>query len=355
MSTRINHLYIIIFSLSIITFNSCKKSDQKPDQMGGPGKPQLKVEGHIVGSKLLTEELSVSGTLMPFDEVELKPEIAGRVVKMNLPEGRFVKSGTLLVKLYDEDLQASLKKLKSQTALQEKIFQRQSELMKVNGISQNEYDQTGLLVNSLKADIEYQKAIIRKTEVLAPFDGIIGLRNISPGALVNTSTILSTFRSNNRLKLDFSIPEKYSSEIKTGMIVNFKLNNDEKVYKASIIATETGIDKNTRNLRIRALVNDSSAKLVSGSFANVSLKLRENKNAILVPTMAIIPSARKKSVIVAKNGLAIMKEIKTGVRKSSEIEVIEGLSAGDTIVTSGLLFLKDGMPVIFSSVKKDTL
>lgn len=355
MSTRINHLYIIIFTLSIITFNSCKKSDQKPDQMGGPGKPQLKVEGHIVGSKLLTEELSVSGTLMPFDEVELKPEIAGRVVKMNLPEGRFVKSGTLLVKLYDEDLQASLKKLKSQVALQEKIYQRQSELMKVNGISQNEYDQTGLLVNSLKADIEYQKAIIRKTEVLAPFDGIIGLRNISPGALVNTSTILSTFRSNNRLKLDFSIPEKYSSEIKTGMIVNFKLNNDEKVFKASIIATETGIDKNTRNLRIRALVNDSSVKLVAGSFANVKLKLRENKNAILVPTMAIIPSARKKSVIVAKNGLAIMKEIKTGVRKSSEIEVIEGLSAGDTIVTSGLLFLKDGMPVIFSSVKKDTL
>lgn len=166
--------------------------------------------------------------------------------------------------------------------------------MKVNGISQNEYDQTGLLVNSLKADIEYQKAIIRKTEVLAPFDGIIGLRNISPGALVNTSTILSTFRSNNRLKLDFSIPEKYSSEIKTGMIVNFKLNNDEKVFKASIIATETGIDKNTRNLRLRALVNDSSVKLVAGSFANVKLKLRENKNAILVPTMAIIPSARKK-------------------------------------------------------------
>ena len=355
MTFRINHLSIIIFFLSVMFLHSCKKSDQKPDQGGGPGKPQLKVEGHIVSSKVLTEEISVSGTLMPYDEVELKPEIAGRVVKLNLPEGRFVKSATLLVKLYDEDLQASLKKLKSQLALQEKIYQRQSELIKVNGISQNEYDQTGLLVNSLKADIEYQKAIIRKTEVLAPFDGIIGLRNISPGALVNTSTVLSTFRSNNRLKLDFSIPEKYSPEIKTGMIINFKLNNDEKIFKASIIATETGIDKNTRNLRIRALVNDSSAKLVAGSFANVSLRLRENKNAMLIPTKAVIPSARKKSVIIAKDGLAIMKEIKTGVRKTSEIEVIDGLSAGDTIVTSGLLFLKEGMPVIFSSVKKDSI
>jgi membrane fusion protein, multidrug efflux system len=355
MSIRLNNLYIIIFFLSISAFHSCKKSDQKPDQRGGPGKPQLKVEGFIVGNKLLTEELSVSGTLMPFDEVELKPEISGRVVKLYLPEGKFVKAGTLLVKLYDEDLQASLKKLNSQLALQEKIYQRQSELMKVNGISQNEYDQTGLQVNSLKADIEYQKAIIRKTEVLSPFDGIIGLRNISTGALVNTSTVLSTFRSNNRLKLDFSIPEKYSPEIITGMIVSFKLNNDEKLYKANIIATETGIDKNTRNLRIRALVNDSSVKLVSGSFANVNLKLRENKNAILVPTRAIIPIARKKSVIIAKDGMAIMKEVKTGVRKSFEIEVIEGLSAGDTIVTSGLLFLKEGMPVIFSTVKKDTI
>ena len=355
MSISIKPLYLFIIFLSLSAFYSCGKSKEKQDQSGKPNKPQLKVDGYVVDNKLLTEEITISGTLMPNDELELRPEMSGRVVKMNLPEGKFVKSGTLLVKLYDDELQANLKKLNSQLAIQEKIFQRQSELVKVNGISQNEYEQAGLQISSLKADIDYQKAIIRKTEVLAPFDGIIGLRNISSGAFVTTSTILSTFRSNNKLKLDFSIPEKYSPDIKTGMAVNFKLNNDEKLYKANIIATEVGIDANTRNLRIRALVNDSSVKLVSGSFANVNLKLRENKNAILIPTQAIIPSARKKSVILSKNGQAVMKEIKTGVRKASEIEVIEGLVKGDTIVTSGLLFLKEGMPLIFSSVKNDSI
>lgn len=341
---------LFLSGVLIMGMSACSKSKENPGDKAGKDKPMLKVNGFVVQGKKLIEEISVSGTLLSYEEVELKPEISGRITKINLPEGKFVKSGTLLVKLYDEDLQANLKKLKTQLSIQEKVYLRQSELLKVNGISQNEYDQLGLQLSGIKADIEYQKAMIRKTDVLAPFDGIIGLRNISPGAFVNSGTILTTFKSNNKLKLDFSIPEKYSSEVKAGTGVNFKLNNSDQVFNAKVIATETSVDKNTRNLKVRALVENNSTLLIPGSFANVELKMREHNNALLIPTSAIIANARKKNVIISENGMAVKKEIVTGTRNSGEIEVLEGLKNGDTVVTSGLLFLKEGMPVIFSSV-----
>lgn len=346
----LNILYLFLSGLLLCIMFSCNKSKENSGEKAGKDKPMLKVNGFVVQGKKLIEEISVSGTLLPFEDVELKPEISGRITKINLPEGKFVKSGTLLVKLYDEDLQANMKKLKTQLLIQEKVYLRQSELLKVNGISQNEYDQLELQISGIKADIEFQKAMIRKTEILAPFDGVVGLRNISPGAYVNSGTVLTTFKSNNKLKLDFSIPEKYSSEVKAGTDVNFKLNNSDNIFKAKVIATETSVDKNTRNLKVRALVENISNLLIPGSFASVELKMREHNNALLIPTNAIIANARKKNVIISENGMAVKKEIFTGIRKSGEIEVLEGIKAGDTVVTSGLLFLKEGMPVIFSSV-----
>jgi membrane fusion protein (multidrug efflux system) len=174
---------------------------------------------------------------------------------------------------------------------------------------------------------------------------------VSTGAMVTPSTTLASFRSAGKLKLDFSVPEKYSGLLRTGMNVGFTLNNIDKTYNAKIIATETGIDKNTRNLKIRAEIKDPDPKLITGSFATVNIKLRENKDAVLIPTQAIIPTARNKSVLISENGVAVLKEVKTGVRKPAEIEITEGLKEGDTIITSGLLFLKDGMPVKFSNIK----
>lgn len=314
---------------------------------------QAKVDAYVVKPSLLIDEISVSGSLLAYEEVELKNEVAGRVVFIDLPEGKFVKKGTLLVKLFDDDLQAGLKKLQIQLAIQEKIHERQSELLKVNGISQNDYDQTGLLLNSLRADIEVQKVLIRKTEVLAPFDGVIGLRNISVGAEVTPATALTTIRSEDKLKLDFSVPEKYSSEIVPGMKISFTMSNDEKTYEATVMATERGIDVSTRNLKVRAVVDNKSDHLIPGAFTDVNLKLNEKKNALLIPTQAIIPSEQTKSVIVARAGKAHFVEVKTGVRRSSGIEITSGLEPGDTIITNGLLFLKEGSKLSYSTVKSD--
>jgi|ERR1035437_1376685 membrane fusion protein (multidrug efflux system) len=347
-------LWIAIVMVALVAFFlklAFTKSDEK-DKRGDKEKVQKKVDAIIVKPTLLINEISVSGSLLAFEEVELKNEVAGRVVKINLPEGKFVKKGTLLVKLFDDDLQSSLHKLTTQLAIQQKIYNRQSELLKVNGISQNDYDQTGLLVNSLKADIEVEKTLIRKTEVLAPFDGVIGLRNISIGAIVTPATLLSTIRTANKIKLDFSVPEKYSSVISTGMKVKFNMSNTDKVYNATVIATEQGIDVGTRNLKVRALVNSSARELVSGAFANVTLRLSENHNALMIPTQTIIPEEESKSVIVARNGKAHFITVQTGIRKASDIEITNGLQPGDTIITSGLLFLKEGGKLQYATIRK---
>ena len=341
---------IILLILAFFLRMAFTKQADKGKNSDSKANTQKRVDAYIVKPSLLINEISVTGSLLAFEEVTLQNEVAGRVVRLNLPEGKFVRKGTLLVKLFDDDLQATLKKQQSQLAIQQQIFKRQSELLKVSGISQNDYDQTILLVNSIKADIEVQKTLIRKTEVLAPFDGVIGLRKISVGAIVTPATLLSTIRSENKIKLDFSVPEKYGSVIKSGMKVKFTMYNDDSQFEATVIATEEGIDATTRNLKVRSIVNSKSKLLIPGAFANVQLRLSENTNALLIPTQAIIPQEQNKSIIVAQKGKAHFITVITGIRNASNIEITKGIQPGDTVITSGLLFLKEGAKLNYSSI-----
>lgn len=342
-------IIFVLLAALILKIGFSKSKDKEKTQKE---KPQKKVDAFIVSPSLLINEITVSGSLLAFETVELKSEVSGRVVKIYLPEGKFVKKGTLLVKLFDDDLQAVLKKLQTQLDIQQQIYKRQSGLLKVNGISQNDYEQTGLQLNTLKADIEVEKTLIRKTEVRAPFDGVIGLRNISMGEIVTPSTQLASIRTDNKLKLDFFVPEKYSSMIKPGMNVNFSLSNKDQLYNATVIATEKGIDDTTRSLKVRAVVASQSNELMAGGFANVQLRLGENSNALMIPTQAIIPQEENKNVIVARNGKAKFVAVKTGIRKSSTVEITDGLQAGDTIIISGILFVKEGSKLKYSTITK---
>jgi membrane fusion protein, multidrug efflux system len=340
-------IILLILLLSLLTAMLLHKKPE--EKRRGKNEGLRSVEALVVKPSTLLNELSVTGSLLAFDEVELKNDVAGRIVFINLPEGKAVKKGTVLVKLFDDDLQAGLKRIQAQLSLQQQVCKRQSELVKVNGISQNEYDQSMLLVNTLQAEMEGQKAQIRKTEVLAPFDGVIGLRNISIGAVVNTSTTLATLRS-NRLKLDFFVPEKYGSTIKNGMNVVFSLYSGQKEYQATVLATERGIDKSTRNLKVRAIINQNVEGLQPGAFANVLLRIGDDQKAILIPTDAIVPQENEKQVIVARQGKAHFVTVKTGLRKESLIEITNGLQVGDTLVTSGLMFLKEADLLKYSHV-----
>lgn len=347
-----NRVLSILLIIAGILIVSCGKKQANEPSKGQKGRNQLAVDAVIAKPSLLANQITVSGSLLAFEEVALMSEMSGRVVLINLPEGRPVKKGTLLVKIFDDDLQANLKKLQTQLEIQEKIYQRQTELLKVNGISQSDYDQIYLQVNSIKAEIEVQQSLIRKSEVLAPFDGIIGLRNISVGAQITPSTLIAKIRMEDKLKLDFSIPEKYSSEMKPGLKVKFTVSGNDTQFDATVLASEKGIDASTRNIKVRAIVNGKSDELVPGGFTTVQLTLGENKDAIMIPTQAIIPQERNKSVITAKNGKAHFVMVHTGVRRESTVEITDGINPGDTVITNGILFLKEGAKLSFSNVKK---
>ena len=325
------------------------KNDEASKNSSGKETPAI--EGYIVKTEKIQDHIEVSGTLLPFEEAVLMPEVAGRITMLYLPEGNHVTKGTLLVKLFDADLKAQLSKLQSQLKTAKSTAERQKELLAINGISQVEYDQSLTQVNSFEADIAAINAQISKTEIRAPFNGTIGLRKISEGAFVSPGTPLATIRSDQQLKLDFSIPESYASVVDKNTSVQFSVDGDSTNYTASVLATEQNIEAGSRNLRVRALVSNNGKHLVPGSSANVKLGFAVHENALLVPSEAIIPQARFKSVIVSRKGKAEFVKVQTGIRTSTSVEIISGISPGDTIVTTGIQFIRPGAALKFSSVK----
>lgn len=335
---------------------SCGKTDKNTPAAGAPaggaktGFSVAAVEGFVAKPALLTEAVTASGSLVPAEETELHPEASGRVVSLNLPEGRSVRKGELLLKIFDEDLKTQLQKLNTQLKQAEITEQRLADLLKVKGVSQQEYDLAALSVQTFKSDIELVRINIAKTELRAPYDGVIGLRRLSTGAYVTPATAVTTIRAASALKLDFSIPEKYSQLIRVGQSIDFTVEGNSAKHSATVLATEQTIEADSRNLVVRASVRDSR-NLLPGAFAEVNLALGNKSQALLIPNQAIIPQARDKKVILSKNGKAQFVTVKTGVRQAGMIEITDGIQPGDTICTTGMLFLRPDVPVTFSKVE----
>lgn len=331
---------------------SCGDKKKEGPAAGGPPKAApLQVEAMVLAPSAISEKLEVTGNILPFESTEIKPEISGRVVYLNINEGAMVSKGHLLVKLFDGDLQAQLKKLEVQLQIAEKTEERQRELLKISGISQQDYDLSLLQLNNIQADMELLRVNISKTQIRAPYSGKLGLKNISPGAYISPTNILTTISQVSQLKIEFSIPEKYSSQIRNGMDVNFSVEGSPNIYKAAISATESSVEQNTRNLKIRAIVKGADKYLVPGNFAKVEIILGRNENAIMIPSQAIIPVARGKQVITLKNGIVSFTPVVTGVRDSSRVQVIEGLSVGDTLITTGLLFIRPDSKLTLTKIQ----
>jgi membrane fusion protein (multidrug efflux system) len=345
---------VFIATMALLTLFSCKsKKDAAPPPGQGPGAPVpvISVEGLVVKTSSINEVVEASGTILANEATEIRPEISGRITQLNIREGAVVPKGSLLVKIYDADLQAQLNKLLVQLQIAEKTEERQKELLKIGGIAQQDYDLSTLQVSNIKADIELTRVNISKTEIRAPYNGRLGLKSISPGAYISPTTLITTITQMNQMKIEFSVPEKYSAQINNGLTLDFMLDGSTKSYKANVLAREGSVDQNTRNLRIRAVVQGGADQfLVPGTFAKVRMILGENRNAIMIPSNAVIPQARNKQVALYRGGMASMIDIDTGIRDSSNVQVLSGLKSGDTLVTSGLLFIKPGAKLKLSKI-----
>lgn len=310
------------------------------------------VAGFVVRPQSIIDKIEVPGTLFPGEQTQIRAEVSGRVVQLNIKEGAQVQKGTLLVKLFDGDLQNQLKKLQVQLEIAKATEKRQAELLKINGISQQDYDLVKLNVRTLEVDMEATRIAIVKTEIRAPYTGQLGLRNISLGAYISPTDIITTLRQVNELKLEFSVPEKYAKEVKRGDNVTFRVDGGQRNHAAVVIATENSVEQTTRTLRIRALVNRVDAELVPGVFARVNLQLGKTENALLVPTQALISTALNKQVAVLKKDSVVFNVVETGARDSILVQITHGLKAGDTIVTTGLMILRPNSKVNVTQINK---
>lgn len=332
---------------------SCKsKETETRKQGGGKDMPPSRVEAFVVSPSMLSQDIEMPGSLIPAEETELHPEISGRVTGIYFNEGSYVAQGKPLVKLYDGDLQAQLNKLRVQLKVAKETQARYEALLKISGVSQQEYEIYKLSVNNIQADMSIVQTSISRTTLRAPFSGKLGLRNISLGAYVTPATTISTLRKVSALKLEFTVPEKYGTGMKPGNLVQFTVDNNFETHTARIIATENNIAEDTRSLSVRAMVLKSDPRLIAGSFVKVKIELGQNDAALMVPSQAVIPKARNKEVIIYRSGIAHVEKVTTGIRDSSMVEITSGLKAGDTVLITGLLTTKQGSKVIINKVIK---
>ena len=345
-------LFIQRYSLLIIVFGVLSCNTKK--QQSATGRPRqsgpMPVDAFVIKQSTISENVEVPGSLRPSEETEIRAEVGGRIVLMNVKEGSVVQKGTLLVKLFDEDLKAQLKKLRVQLQIKEKTEERNRELLEISGISQQDYDLSTLEVENLRADIETTQIAISKTEIRAPYRGVVGLRNISLGSYISPSDIVTTIRQVDKLKLEFSVPEKYAKDIGRGYAVKFRVDGGRQEHTATVIATENNVDQNTRTLQVRAVVGGNNPELVPGVFAKVNLQLGKNESALLVPTQAVIPNIRNKQVVLLRGQNALFTVVETGMRDSAYIEILHGVNVGDTVITSGLMAIRPESKVRITNV-----
>lgn len=331
----------------LIILSACHS--KKPDADKRNGAPPT-ADIMIAKPQSVSNIVEANGTVVANEFVQLHPEASGRITYLNVPEGVFVNQGTVIARINDADLQAQLSKSKVQLELAVKTEERLKKLLAINGINQADYDSALNQVQSIKTDIAYYQALIDKTVVKAPFSGTVGLRLVSIGAYVTPTDVIASIQQLNTLKIDFTLPESYGALVHKGNVVTIETDTDDSVkQKATIIAVEPQANTITRNLKVRASLQN--AKAHPGSFVKVYVDAGENKHAIMLPSSVLIPNDQNNQVVILKNGKAKFVSVETGIREASNVEITKGISEGDSVLITGVLFAKPGAVIKVLSVK----
>lgn len=348
---------IIIVLIVIIAYPKIEplfsSSEKDGNVQANTGRRALNVRAEILRYGQMAEQVRSTGALSAEEDVELAFETAGKLIQIYFVEGSRVQKGQLLAKVNDAQLKAQLQKLQAQLKLAEDRLYRQNVLLERDAVSQESYDQAATETETLKADIALVEARIAETELRAPFDGIIGLRYVSEGAYVSTSTKIVRLVKLNPIKIDFSISERYANKVKEGDKITFSVRIGDKIetYTAAVYAVEPEITSDTRSLVVRARCSNNNELLIPGMSASVELTMSSTDNAISVPSEAIISELGLSKVYLYKNGIAVSREIIPGMRTESHVQVLDGVGIGDTLIVSGILQLRESMPVVLDALE----
>jgi membrane fusion protein, multidrug efflux system len=342
-----NYLKSIGVLLILCLLVSCKSKNKEQSKE----KPPALVDIMIAGNEDFSSSLEVNGTVLSNEQVELHPEVSGRLVYLNVPDGGSVSEGTVLAKINDADLQAQKEQLKTQLDLANKTEKRLGDLLKVNGVNQADYDVALNQVNTLQANIKIVDAQLDKTVIRAPFSGQLGIREVSPGAYVTPQTLIGTLQQTDRVKIDFTVPETNASLVHKGNKVRVQTNTSDENLTATIAAVEPQINSVTRNIKVRAFLNNGS--ILPGAF--VKILLDQNRQVIVVPTNAIIPDALSNQVVVIHGNKAVFTNVETGTRNANLVELSKGINVGDSVVVSGMLFVRPNAEVKIKKVVESAI
>ena len=337
---------IIIILAGFIAYRviSNKSKNDESKKSGDKDRP-TNVTGLVVQTSTFDNNLSLSGSIEANEQIEIHSEVSGIVEGIYFTEGSYVNKGQVLFKVNDIELRAQLKQAQTKEGLAGENERRAKLLLQKEAISQEEFDVANADYASMKAQSQLIKAQIAKTSVKAPFSGKIGLRSISPGTYITPTVLVAKLVNTGKLKITFSIPEKYASQVKSGSTIDFSVSGSDKIYTAKIYAIEPEVEVATRTLKVRAIADNIDGKLFPGTFADVKLPLNIIKDAIVIPSEAIVPVQDGKKVYIANMGKAKEVMVEATTRTDASILILSGLKAGDTLITSGVMSLKNEAPI----------
>ncbi len=308
--------------------------------------PPLPVRAAPVTRATLDVEVTAVGTLRADEAVMIRPEIAGRVATIHFKEGQRVRQGEPLITLDQEEYQAQLASSAAQLALEESSYRRLQDMDRKNLTSPQNLDEARARLDTARAQQELNRVRLSKTVIRAPFDGVIGLRQVSPGAYVKPGDDIAALEGLGAMKLDFRVPEIYLARLAVGQRLTARVDAyPDQGFEGVIYAIEPALDEETRAVLLRARLPNPDSKLRPGLFARVSLILERRENALVVPEQAIVPLGQKTFVYRVMDGKATMTPVKLGLRRPGLVEILEGANVGDRVVTDGQLKIRDGAAV----------
>lgn len=338
-------LIVVVIVVGFLVFRKIQSKHSGTEKLQQRGSDQLIAQVLVVRDTVIAFPLQALGTLMANEEVNIVSEYAGKITDIGFKEGATISRGALLFKLDDSELKAQKQKLEAEEKLASDNEVRYKVLQSKGGVSQQEYEETLNKLQTTRADLALVNVQLDKTNIRAPFSGKIGLRNVSEGSYVSANTVLTNLQDLSNVKIDFSLPEKYAGWVRAGQTITFTIESDTQRYSASILATDPGVDPVTRTIKVRAITNNTNQRLVSGSSAKIDFTLGDNRKTIMVPTSALIPKGAEYLVYIVKDGKATMRTLKTGIRTEENVEVIDGLLPGDSLIITNILMLRPDVKV----------
>ncbi len=314
---------------------------------GAGARGPVGVEAARAEQMRLADEVLAVGTLRANETVVMKPEIAGRIVRIGFGDGARVLKGALLVALDDSVLAAQVEQARAELGLARTNFERTEDLAKRNFVSGSARDQAAATLKVQAARLQLAEAQLAKARISAPFSGVLGLRNVSVGDFVKDGAELVTLEDISSMKVDLRLPERYLGQLRKGQAISLSVDAfPQRSFAATLDALDAQIDANGRSLLARGRLANPDEMLRTGMFAKARIVLKEKPAATVIPEEAILPSGADAFVYRLDNGKAMRTKVETGIRRDGKVEILSGLQPGDLVITAGQLRIsRDGMEV----------